>query len=98
MKEWAKGFYQSKAWKRTRAAYYASQLGMCERCGKPGDIVHHKVHLSARNINSMSVALSFDNLELLCRDCHADEHQRKSAVQKDLKFDVSGNLVSEKKK
>ena len=41
----------------------------------PGEIVHHKVHITPVNINDESVTLNFDNLELVCRDCHAELHE-----------------------
>lgn len=78
---WARAFYSSTAWKRTREAYTAHAGGICERCermgvyGVPGEIVHHKNKLTARNINDTQITLSFDNLELLCRDCHAAVHE-----------------------
>ena len=41
----------------------------------PGDIVHHKIeHVTPLTVDNPEVTLSFDNLELLCRQCHADEH------------------------
>lgn len=42
---------------------------------KPGVIVHHKIHLTPENIYDRNIALSWDNLELLCRDCHDKEHE-----------------------
>lgn len=77
--EW-KIFYGSNAWKQTRTAYAKSKKGLCELCLargiiKPGEIVHHKVHLTAETVNDPSVALSFDNLQLLCRDCHGEQHR-----------------------
>ena len=41
---------------------------------RAGVIVHHKVHLSPDNIHNPEITLGWDNLELLCRDCHAKEH------------------------
>ena len=41
-KPWAKAFYNSAAWRDTREAYMVSRHGLCERCGKPGLIVHHR--------------------------------------------------------
>ena len=81
MREFAEPLYKSVAWQKCRAAYASSVGGLCERClekglYKAGVIVHHKVYLTPDNINDPTVALSFDNLELLCRDCHAAEHQR----------------------
>lgn len=79
MKEFAAPFYKSKAWQHCRSAYAKSVGGLCEQClkrglVKPGDIVHHKVKLTPENINDPAVGLSWDNLELLCRDCHAKAH------------------------
>lgn len=80
MKEFAEAFYKSAAWKACRAAYLKSRGGLCERClargiYKAGVIVHHKIHLTPETIQDPDVALSFDNLELLCRDCHAEAHE-----------------------
>lgn len=79
MREFAKGFYKSQAWKRCRDAYAQSVSGLCERCLAkglyvPGEIVHHKTELTPDNIGNPSVSLSWDNLQLVCRDCHAALH------------------------
>ena len=50
-KEWAKSFYQSKAWRRCRDAFFISKQGLCERCENPGKIVHHKIYITPNNIN-----------------------------------------------
>lgn len=81
MKDYAKAFYLSPAWISCRAAYAKSVGGLCERCIKkgmyvPGVIVHHKNHITPDNISDPNILLNWDNLELLCRDCHADEHRR----------------------
>ena len=80
-KDYAKAFYNSDEWDACRKAYRASVGGLCERCMKKGivkrgDVVHHKKRLDPENIKDPSVALNFDNLELLCADCHAEEHTR----------------------
>ena len=41
----------------------------------PGDEVHHKIRLTPENITDPSIALNWDNLELLCKACHQEEHQ-----------------------
>ena len=79
MKPFAESFYKGKAWQDCRASYIAMVGGLCEKCMvrgiyKPGVIVHHKIHLTPENINDPRIATSFDNLELVCRDCHAEEH------------------------
>jgi hypothetical protein len=93
MKPWAKRFYKSKAWRQCRDAYFASVHGLCERCGGVGKIVHHVDYLTPDNINDPSVTLNFDNLELLCQDCHNREHHGANAVGDGLAFDEDGNLV-----
>lgn len=93
MREFARSFYLSKAWRNTREYIFARDMGLCVRCGKPGEIVHHKIHLTPENINNPDIALSADNLELLCRDCHALEHIAELPTAAELKFDEQGNLV-----
>ena len=93
MRDFAKELYLSPLWKRIRAYIIKRDLGLCVRCGKPGEIVHHKVHLTPQNINDPDIALGEDNLELLCRECHAIEHQGESPTADGLCFDDQGNLV-----
>lgn len=55
------------------------QGGLCERCISrgllvPAEIVHHKVYLTPESYMVPEVALNFDNLEALCRNCHNREH------------------------
>lgn len=76
------GFYKTKLWQDCRKSYIKSVGGLCERCYnkgiiKHGDTVHHKIHLTPANINDPEVTLNFDNLELLCREHHAEEHHKK---------------------
>lgn len=79
MKEFAKHFYKSKTWQRCRQAFIAERIiidgGLCQRCyTAPGYIVHHKVHLTPKNINNPNITLNHSNLEYVCHDCHNDEH------------------------
>ena len=95
MREFAKAFYTSRAWADCRAAYKKSVGGLCERCLKAGryspwEIVHHKIHISPENINDPEIALSFDNLQLVCRDCHAQIHDRR---KRRYKVDELGRVV-----
>lgn len=94
MKDWAEQFYNSPAWKQTRVAYSKSVGGLCERCLKKGiyragEIVHHRKWLTKENINEPETALSWSNLELLCRDHHAQEH---SGREKRWKVDENGKV------
>lgn len=91
MKEYAKGFYRSKTWRRTREAYVKSQNGLCERCKQAGDIVHHKKYITPRNIGNALVTLDWSNLELLCQDCHNKEHLKKQKTR--YSVDERGNIL-----
>ena len=92
-REFAKKFYNSAAWVKTSKAYAASRLFICERCGEPAKkyVVHHKRHLTPQNINDPAVALSWDNLQLLCLDCHNTTHYAKQ--KRKIFFDSSGQVV-----
>lgn len=90
-------FYHSKAWSDCRNAYIA-QHPLCERCEAkglivPAEIVHHKIHLTEDNYRDPSIALNFDNLESVCRDCHNKEHFGDKTPRR-WKF-VDGTLVVE---
>lgn len=82
-KEFAKAFYSSKRWQDCRNEYAKQAKHLCERCLlkgiiKPGEIVHHITELTPDNINDPNIALSFSNLELVCRECHAELHEQKN--------------------
>lgn len=91
--DYAKGFYNSKAWRDTQAAYMASQHYVCERCGGVARIVHHRAYITPQNINDPSITLDWANLEALCMDCHNAEHLGGAACAEGLRFDSSGNIV-----
>lgn len=94
MKEYARGFYNSKAWRDTQRAYMQSQNYVCERCGRPAVIVHHKTYITPTNINDPNITLNWDNLEALCQTCHQHEHfKEKGATAEGLMFDDKGNIV-----
>ena len=83
MKEYAKDFYSSAVWQKCREEYAKSKNYLCEECLKrglitPGEIVHHKTHITPKNINDPGITLNFDNLKLVCRKCHAEEHNARS--------------------
>lgn len=92
MKDFAKRFYLSAGWKKTQAAYMQSQHYICERCGEPAKIVHHKIHLTPNNINDTSITLDWENLEALCQDCHNKEHHRQERQRRYI-FDENGNIL-----
>lgn len=96
MKEFAKNFYKSKRWQAVRNAYAKSVGFLCEECLKKGkytplEEVHHKIHLTPQNINDPSIALNFDNLEGLCRECHRQKH---SGHETRYKVDAFGHVIA----
>lgn len=93
MREFAKAFYLSKEWRWARAYVFARDAGLCVQCGAPGEIVHHKTHLTPENIRDPVIALGDGNLELLCRDCHALAHAADLPTARGLMFDEAGNVV-----
>lgn len=98
LQDWAEAFYSSAVWKQCRTAYKKRVGGLCERCLKkglfvPGEIVHHKIHLTPENINNPSISCNNNNLELLCRDCHSEIHSR---LQKRYKIDEYGRVITER--
>ena len=83
-------FYKSNEWQLARQIKITQVNGKCERCGKPGQEVHHIRRLNVNNIKDVSVSLDQNNLEFLCKDCHNKEHKRFSSKQL---FDSEGNLI-----
>ena len=56
---------------------------LCEEClrqgiYRPAEIVHHKIELDPVNIENPEITLSFNNLEAVCRECHAKVHDLRS--------------------
>ena len=95
-KDYARSFYNSSLWVKTRKAYFNARFGLCELCGKPGEIVHHKKHITPKNINNPFITLSFDNLQLVCRECHEKIHRPVENQAEGLTF-IDGKLVSKQK-
>lgn len=96
MKDYATSFYKSTAWEKTRVAYAKSVGGLCEPCYakgivRAGEIVHHKTHITPENIGDPNITLSWDNLQLVCRDCHAQIHQR---LERRFEIDESGRVTA----
>ena len=79
-------FYTGWIWRKCRKAFVISKGNLCERCLKRGIIqpgskdrpleVHHKIPLTAENVKDPKISLNWDNLELLCKDCHDKERER----------------------
>ena len=107
-KAFARKFYSSKAWQDCRNAYAKKRNYLCEDClrrgiYRPGEIVHHIIELDPVTIERPEIALDFNNLELLCRDCHARRHEhnggrwaevnrkRKEKKEKEQRFIIGKN-------
>lgn len=95
MKPYAEKFYKSKAWQKTRNAYWKYKQGLCEICLgkgiiKPCEIVHHKVELTPENIDNPDVTLNWNNLQCVCRECHAMMH---GAKEKRYSVDEFGRVI-----
>ena len=93
MKDYARSFYKSKAWKETRAAYMSSKNYICERCGDIAKICHHKVYITPENIHDPNITLGCDNLAALYQDCHTREHLIAEVYSDGLSFNCKGELI-----
>lgn len=99
-KEYAKKFYNSSLWKKTRDYIYNRESGVCQKCKGEfgaGEIVHHIIHLNSNNINDPNITLNEENLILVCRECHARIHEGLPALEENLGFDYDGNLIEVRK-
>ena len=86
-------FYKSRAWKLTRAAYLERVNYICERCGAPAKIVHHRRYINPANVMDPRVTLDHANLEALCQTCHNQEHHATGVCEPGLAFNSRGDLV-----
>ena len=55
-------------WRKLREAKLKANP-LCEKCGAPASVVHHKDHNQFNDF--------WDNLESVCRACHEEHHGRK---------------------
>ena len=93
-KEFARGFYRSKAWRNVREVVIARSHGLCERCLRKGE-------LTPDNIDDPTVSLDPSLLEDVCKECHEEIHaeMEEGALNGRLPdrprvaFDADGNVV-----
>jgi len=71
----------------------SSKSYICERCGAPAVICHHKKWLDDVNVHDPKISLDFENLEALCQECHNAEHGLRHDV---AVFNDAGDLVEVK--
>ena len=79
-------FYTSRRWRACRTAFARSKGNLCEKCLAAGRInagtdeqpleTHHIIPLTAENVSNDKIALSWDNLQLLCKSCHDAEKEK----------------------
>ena len=80
MGDFASAFYGSQQWKHCRESFKKYKRYLCEDCLAKGilttgEIVHHIKPLTPENINDPNITMNFDNLRLVCRKCHGEEHK-----------------------
>lgn len=102
--EFAKGFYKSKEWQKCRSFVLMRDRYLCVRCEAPAEEVHHKIHLTPKNIGDANISLNPENLISLCKECHFEEHKADKArgIRKanglvdcddEYEFDAQGFLI-----
>lgn len=96
-RDFAKQFYSSAAWQSCRNEYAKRARYLCEDCLKrgiyrPGIEVHHIEELTPENIHRPEITLSFDNLVLLCRDCHKARHSEREKGRR-YYFGANGEVI-----
>ena len=109
-RDFAKSFYDSAAWKKTRAYILMRDHYKCTRCSNPAEEVHHIIRLSPENMTDANITLNPKNLVSLCKDCHFKEHEaekvhgtRKASgknggdCREGFHFDENGMLVPDQK-
>ena len=64
---WNSEFYNDRTWKKVRKSYMMSKNHVCEKCGEPAEIVHHKIHLSPENMGNFEIMYGEKNLQALAR-------------------------------
>ena len=74
--------YQDVRWQRLRVAYLADHP-LCEECLAHGVTreavdVHHVVSfMTAEGVERIELALNYDNLKALCKECHQALHNKR---------------------
>lgn len=102
MREFARQFYHSKEWIKTREYILKRDKYLCVMCGNPAQEVHHLEHISPKNIDDPRITMNPDNLVSLCRDCHFNMHKgehgkgrasKEKEEESEYIFDENGYLV-----
>nr|WP_274363826.1 MULTISPECIES: HNH endonuclease [unclassified Paenibacillus] len=94
-------FYASKPWRNFRLGLIAERGNRCQRCRKliprSIDIIgHHKIELTPENVHDQTISLNPDLVELICSECHNEEHSRFGYRAKKAVYIVYGPPLSGK--
>ena len=76
-------FYNSVDWRTLSAKYTQDKGYRCEKCGAIATEVHHVKAIQTSE--GWELRLDPDNLELLCKACHNERHERFKRRRKYLK-------------
>lgn len=77
-------FYCRKPWRDLSYRLKVERGGQCGRCGWQAVtkddfrrlIGHHKAELTENNVDNVNISLNPDFIEIICLDCHNQEHRR----------------------
>ncbi|MBE1446808.1 HNH endonuclease [Paenibacillus sp. OAS669] len=95
-------FYASTKWRNFRLGLINERGNRCQRCSriilKTIDIIgHHKTELTPENVHDYNISLNPEMVELVCSDCHNEEHGRFGFQKTKSVFIVYGPPMSGKK-
>lgn len=94
----AKVFYKCKAWEKARLQALERDHYLCQPCYRdkqkitPANIVHHTEALEDRP----DLALTLENLEVICSGCHNKEHPEKGSGKKEKPKPTKLKIISSK--
>lgn len=77
--------YQNSTWRKLRDTYMHSHP-ICEECLKQGKVtpaedIHHKRSPFKGGEINYSLLLDPENLMALCKDCHAEQHNKERGIK-----------------
>jgi 5-methylcytosine-specific restriction endonuclease McrA len=79
--------YRTAEWERSREFVIQRAQGLCEECLRQGRVeagidVDHIIPLNDQNWRDWNIAYNPDNLQLLCKPCHAAKHSSDSGLSR----------------
>lgn len=99
--DFARAFYNSKAWRDLRFALIIERGPKCQKCGQividtSKLIGHHRTPLTPLNINNPAITLNPENIDIICFDCHNLEPSHFSGGNRHAVYLVYGSPLSGK--